>query len=370
MPGPPLGANNSSEKKSRSSSVVVGNARNAIPEVINHGQAPPKRHNMTARHHSVDALAPAQRGQAKQVSRYQGSRRARELEQHLRDKYGLPEVNHLRRTNSHSSLTQFSAESMIRTNMTLTRRKSAFDPPEFGVGGSGGGGGGAGPKSYTHLRQHHVGLNEPRDSKLRYLGRMSPEEQVDKYLKSVEKVNEARMRQMRHRQEYRTMHDNASRHYPPHMKINTSMSSSRWHSLDSVSRPVLVKNIKDLKKKNGPPPASHLPASVSVATSRSPRPQAVQGYREKADLKSYTSMPQIGGRRKTSPQINLRKASESSESNRRCSPEEKMSTSSDNRAKSRESTPADDTGAEDFVDSCSCTDVTLDETLKINHNHR
>ena len=34
---------------------------------------------------------------------------------------------------------------------------------------------------------------ETRDSKLRYLGRMSPEEQVDKYLKSVEK--EARFRQ-------------------------------------------------------------------------------------------------------------------------------------------------------------------------------
>ena len=25
---------------------------------------------------------------------------------------------------------------------------------------------------------------------------------------------------------------------------------------------------------------------------------------------------------------------------------------------------------DEFVDSCSCTDVTLDETLKINHNHR
>ena len=38
-----------------------------------------------------------------------------------------------------------------------------------------------------------VGHRETRDSKLRYLGRMSPEEQVDKYLKSVEK--EARFRQ-------------------------------------------------------------------------------------------------------------------------------------------------------------------------------
>ena len=30
----------------------------------------------------------------------------------------------------------------------------------------------------------------------------------------------------------------------------------------------------------------------------------------------------------------------------------------------------DDQEEDEFVDSCSCTDVTLDETLKINHNHR
>ena len=50
-----------------------------------------------------------------------------------------------------------------------------------------------------------------------------------------------------------------------------------------------------------------------------------------------------------------------------------MSTGSDN-AKSRESSPYKEShfsdNPNDFVDSCSCTDVTLDETLKINHNHR
>ena len=44
---------------------------------------------------------------------------------------------------------------------------------------------GGGAVGHTH--------RDTRDSKLRYLGRMSPEEQVDKYLKSVEK--EARFRQ-------------------------------------------------------------------------------------------------------------------------------------------------------------------------------
>ena len=52
-----------------------------------------------------------------------------------------------------------------------------------------------------------------------------------------------------------------------------------------------------------------------------------------------------------------------------------MSTGSDdNGAKSRESSPYKESHfsdhPDDYVDSCSCTDVTLDETLKINHNHR
>ena len=398
---PPLGANNSGEKKSpRSSSMTVVGARNAIPEVINHAVHPggAKRHNMTSRHHSVDTLtvAPGPRSSSgnnvagsKQVSRYQGTRRARELEQHLRDKYGLPEevVNNknkkatssmLRRTNSHSSLTQFSTESIMRQHhqsngLTLTRRKSAavFEPGNQDYYG--------GPKSYTHLRQHHVAINEPRDSKLRYLGRMSPEEQVDKYLKSVEKINEARLRQMQHQQHQRSHHRVPDYQYylhPSQNKINTSMMSSRWHSLDSVSRPVIVKNIREMKsgvgggggKSSGPSRGGPVVTKI----------QHQQPYREKNDLKSYTSMPQIshGGRnnrpRKSSPNPinNLRKASESSEGKTsRDNPEaEPMSTSSDHMKSSRESTPA--TAATDDHDSCSCTDVTLDETLRINHNHR
>ena len=102
-------------------------------------------------------------------------------------------------------------------------------------------------KNLTDLMGGH---REPRDSKLRYLGRMSPEEQVDKYLKSVEK--EARFRQkLRQRAEaleghtdYRTTFD-PSRHLTQDVKrVNTAISS-RWHSLDSVSRPVLAKGIKN-----------------------------------------------------------------------------------------------------------------------------
>ena len=387
----PLGANNS-----RSSSMTVVGARNAIPEVINHagvgGGA--KRHNMTSRHHSVDtlAVAPGPRSSAssnnvagtssasgsKQVSRYQGTRRARELEQHLRDKYGLPEEGHsnkkstslLRRTNSHSSLTQFSTESIMRQHhsngLTLTRRKSSavFEPPPHP-----GNQDHYGPKSYTHLRQHQLAINEPRDSKLRYLGRMSPEEQVDKYLKSVEKVNEARLRQMQHQQRshHRVPDYHYYHHHPSQNKINTSMMSSRWHSLDSVSRPVIVKNIREMKSGvSGKNPGG--------GPNRGPAKMQQQPYREKNDLKSYTSMPQIshGGRNnrpRTSPNPginNLRKNSESLSEGKSSKIEaDPMSTSSDGHMKSsRESTPDDD------HDSCSCTDVTLDETLRINHNHR
>ena len=79
---------------------------------------------------------------------------------------------------------------------------------------------------------------------------MSPEEQVDKYLKSVEK--EARFRQkLRQRAEaleghtdYRTTFD-PSRHLTQDVKrVNTAISS-RWHSLDSVTRPVLAKGVKN-----------------------------------------------------------------------------------------------------------------------------
>ena len=130
------------------------------------------------------------------------------------DKYGLPDSavvdngKTLRRANSHSSLSQFSPTNLIRpsattttsssavnqaqhSSRTLIRRKSTGLEPIVATTKSSvknltdlmGGGGAAGA----------VGHRETRDSKLRYLGRMSPEEQVDKYLKSVEK--EARFRQ-------------------------------------------------------------------------------------------------------------------------------------------------------------------------------
>ncbi len=53
------------------------------------------------------------------------------------------------------------------------------------------------PPTLTHLHLHHQ-HEEPRDQKLRFLGRISPEEQVDKYLKSVERVN-AEKEAKRHR---------------------------------------------------------------------------------------------------------------------------------------------------------------------------
>ena len=60
-------------------------------------------------------------------------------------------------------------------------------------------------------------------------------------------------------------------------------------------------------------------------------------------------------------------------------PEEKMSTGSDNAGGhfggGETFTPFTESRLssehpEDFVDSCSCTDVTLDENIRINHNHR
>ena len=56
-----------------------------------------------------------------------------------------------------------------------------------------------------------------------------------------------------------------------------------------------------------------------------------------------------------------------------------MSTGSDHHSQSVATTAnahqrgnnfEEDSHSDDFVDSCSCTDVTLDENVQINHNHR
>ena len=101
--------------KIRSTSMIA--PRNAIPEVMNTSGVSnaaiaaggPKRHNLKGRHsNSVDNLTPV-KPRTNATSKYQqgSSRRARNLEQHLRDKYGLPSENKnlLRRASSHSSLT-------------------------------------------------------------------------------------------------------------------------------------------------------------------------------------------------------------------------------------------------------------------------
>ena len=365
---------------------------------------PRPRHNLNARHSSVDNLTPV-KSKPNVNSRYQGNgtRRARELEQHLRDKYGLPNdsTKNLRRANSHTSLVQYSPEApppMFRgpvppsmTNSKTLHRRKSFDP-DFGPKSL------AANPSFTHLHQHQVGNNEPRDSKLRYLGRMSPEEQVDKYLKSVEKVNaekEARLRQrlksrelsmhLENHTDYRTTFDPSKHITKP--RLNSSMNS-RWHSLDSVSRPVLAKNVNNIIRKTRAPPREPLEIKSKVTNNNinnnnkkmNAKPNLASRqlqppyHRERTDLpKSFASMPQIGIHSTPVRPKNRRKSSESSESPVRKTPEEKMSTGSD--AKSRESTPYVAVSRlsdhpDDYVDSCSCTDVTLDETLKINHNHR
>ena len=100
----------------------------------------------------------------------------RDLEQHLKDKYGLPDNDrNLRRANSHNSLSQFSPSALMQQpqskpsannnnnsshSKTLIRRKSTGVEPMVAVAKS--------PvKNLTDLMGGH---REPRDSKLRYLG--------------------------------------------------------------------------------------------------------------------------------------------------------------------------------------------------------
>ena len=380
----------SENPKVRSTSMIA--PRNAIPEVMNtsgsnaaaavtaaaaaNASGGPKRHNLKGgrQSNSVDNLTPVKpRVNHPSSSKYQqqpGSRRARDLEQHLRDKYGLPSENSqnlLRRASSHSSLTP-GAQYPGGTEAGVMRPGPPLGPigvpsnPKAGLIRRNSFKLDYGPKSltpqqpFTHLHQHHLSnVHEARDSKLRYLGRMSPEEQVDKYLKSVEKVNaekEARIRKrLKHRElsmhleshtDYRTTFD-PSKHITSSNglgggatgngnvergRINSSITS-RWHSLDSVSRPVLAKNVNNIIRKSQKPVTNHhsnnqstnnnnknSPATVGLDKKISTKPnhtkppaiprqvhhhpssQAVAPspyHRERTDLpKSFASMPQIG----------------------------------------------------------------------------
>ena len=368
--------------------------------------SPPRRNNLNARHNSFDNLTPVKPNSSRTPNaRFQSNRRARELEQHLKDKYGLPDNDrNLRRANSHNSLSQFSPSTLLRpsatsaapssNNKTLIRRKSTGVEPMSAMAKS--------PvKNLTDISATNVNHREARDSKLRYLGRMSPEEQVDKYLRSVEK--EARLRQkLRQKAEaleghtdYRTTFD-PSRHLSneTNKRVNTSMTSSRWHSLDSVSRPVLAKGVKNNivnrnnRKSQSPTDHGKKPLTRLVNPRGKPPGAVVDvrghghggpvggvvGGRERTDLpKSFVSMPQINHE----PFVSS--GASSSVSDIRKSPEEKMSTGSDHHSQSVATTAnahqrgnhfEEDSHSDDFVDSCSCTDVTLDENVQINHNHR
>ena len=382
----------SENPKVRSTSMIA--PRNAIPEVMNtsgsnaaaaaavtaasaaNASGGPKRHNLKGgrQSNSVDNLTPVKpRVNHPSSSKYQqqpGSRRARDLEQHLRDKYGLPSEssqNLLRRASSHSSLTP-GAQYPGGTEAGVMRPGPPLGPigvpsnPKAGLMRRNSFKTDYGPKSlnpqqpFTHLHQHHLSnVHEARDSKLRYLGRMSPEEQVDKYLKSVEKVNaekEARIRKrLKHRElsmhleshtDYRTTFD-PSKHITSSTglgggaagngnvergRINSSITS-RWHSLDSVSRPVLAKNVNNIIRKSQKPVTNHhsnnqnsnsnnknspatvgLDKKISIKANHTkppaiprqvhhhPSSQAVAPspyHRERTDLpKSFASMPQIG----------------------------------------------------------------------------
>ena len=381
----------SENPKVRSTSMIA--PRNAIPEVMNtsgsnaaaaavtaaaaaNASGGPKRHNLKGgrQSNSVDNLTPVKpRVNHSSSSKYQqqpGSRRARDLEQHLRDKYGLPSENSqnlLRRASSHSSLTPGS-QYPGGTEAGVMRPGPPLGPigvpsnPKAGLMRRNSFKTDYGPKSlnpqqpFTHLHQHHLSnVHEARDSKLRYLGRMSPEEQVDKYLKSVEKVNaekEARIRKrLKHRElsmhleshtDYRTTFD-PSKHITSSTglgggaagngnvergRINSSITS-RWHSLDSVSRPVLAKSVNNIIRKSQKPVTNHhsnnqnsnsnnknSPATVGLdkkisTKANHTKPPAIPRqvhhhsssqavapspyHRERTDLpKSFASMPQIG----------------------------------------------------------------------------
>ena len=105
------------------------------------------------------------------------------------------------------------------------------------------------------------------------------------------------------------------------MKLQHVFLYTRWHSLDSVSRPVLVKgvknNIMNRNNRKSQSPTDHgkkpLTRLVNPRGKSKPEPEmAVHQHRhhgrERTDLtKSFVSMPQIGSEHFPSLGIVLRK---------------------------------------------------------------
>ena len=148
--------------------------------------------------------------------------------------------------------------------------------------------------------------NQPqaRDASLQFLGRMSPEEQLNKFLKSVEEVNAENLGRLRRRKDKdaraSSLTDNSSssgaeaalkRMTGPvlhsrarAMRRESSRRDSRWHSMDNLSnmKQTLKQQLQQQHLLHTParsrkPPALHSTTSSNSSRDKASQPQPPQG---------------------------------------------------------------------------------------------
>ena len=171
-------------------------------------------------------------------------------------------------------------------------------------------------------------VNDPkraRDANLHHLGRMSPEEQLDKFLQSVEEVNaENELRLSKPHETETRVEQNQSPERQFYKNRNLRRETSvvnRWHSMDNLShanknasKP--PKRATDKPKTVQPPPPKAIPeerpaplgASVTSSSSRRSDKKHVEGgnrvaFREINGPKSFASMSQLDSIKNEQPSL-------------------------------------------------------------------
>lgn len=153
----------------------------------------------------------------------------------------------------------------------------------------------------------------PRDANLLHLGRISPEEQLDKFLQSVEEVNAENEKILNGEESQMLIQEQqskaAKKHVPPSTSANRSRNLrqdssivNRWHSMESVNPPVRSTRSSSPKKLVIPQTSilskkkvDKEPNSPSKTTKRRApaQPTSKIGFREINGPKSFASMSQL-----------------------------------------------------------------------------
>ncbi len=182
--------------------------------------------------------------------------------------------------------------------------------------------------SHKQEKNHKIelppGVVQPRDSNLQHLGRMTPEEQLDKFLQSVAEVNAENVKKLADVAEETvdTEETSEENHTEKPTAFNKSRNliretpvANRWKSADNLS---VVKMSADQspKKRQSPLGSSGGKATPNNAKKKSSHQQSgrMVGFREINGPKSFASLSQLECHSKSSPMRPVTRQSHSSSS--------------------------------------------------------